>query len=185
MNSTVISKPLYRLFFALKPTPVIARQTDCFAESIAKGARRILPDHQHMTLGVTVDYVDYPYGAIKALRRAATAVSGEPFDLHLDHLSIGNLSAALRPSRTVPQLKELQQQIMDAMAKAQVAVRPGWSFAPHQTLFYREARPEHRRVDGFCWAVQEFVLVCSHVGHTRHDVLGSWPLIGSDQYRLF
>src|SRR3546814_12924170 len=71
---------LFRLFFALKPTALIARQTDHFAESIAGGARRIAVDHQHVTLAITSDHADYPYAVIKALMRAGTGVMAEPFD---------------------------------------------------------------------------------------------------------
>lgn len=175
---------LYRLFFALRPSPMVARQTDYLAERLARGARRILPEHQHMTLAVTADYVDYPYAMIKALLRAGTTVMAEPFDLALDRLSFSNRSAALRPSSSVPRLKALQRSIIEAMRGVGVALRPGWSFSPHQTLFYREGRPGQKRIEGLHWQVEQFALLCSHVGHTRHETLGTWPLIGSRQYLL-
>lgn len=178
------TQTLYRLFFALKPSQLIARQTDHFAETIAANARRIAVKHQHVTLAISCDYVDYPYAVIKALRRAGTGVMAEPFDLRLDQLNIGNRSAALRPSRSVPLLNALQRQIVVGMKGAGVALRPDWSFSPHQTLFYRESRPEQRPVEGFNWHVDQFMLICSHVGRTRHEVLAIWPLTGSGQYKL-
>lgn len=176
---------LFRLFFALKPSPLIARQTDHYAETIAEGARRIAVDHQHVTLAITCDYADYPYAVVKALLRAGTGVTGEPFDLRLDRLSMGNRSAALRPSHRVPLLNALQQQIAAKMRGAGISMRPGWSFSPHQTLFYREGRPDQQRVEGFCWHVDQFMLVCSHVGRTHHETLATWSLSGSGQYSLF
>ncbi|WP_176592645.1 2'-5' RNA ligase family protein [Sphingobium sp. EM0848] len=175
----------FRLFFALKPSPLIARQTDHYAKTIAGGAQRIAVDHQHVTLVVTCDYDDYPYAVIKALLRAGTGVMAEPFDLRLDKLSIGNSSAALRPSHRVPLLYALQRQIAAKMRGAGVATHPGWSFSPHQTLFYRKGRPDQQRVDGFCWHVDQFMLVCSHVGRTHHETLATWSLSGSGQYSLF
>nr|WP_087575353.1 2'-5' RNA ligase family protein [Sphingomonas sp. CDS-1] len=179
------TQTLFRLFFALKPSPLIARQTDHFAETIAQGARRITVDHQHVTLAITCDYVDYPYAVIKALIRAGTGVMAEPFDLRLDQLSIGNRSAALRPSHAMPLLNALQRQIVAGMKGAGVMLRPGWSFSPHQTLFYRNGRSEVRPVDGFSWHVDQFMLVCSHVGRTHHETLATWGLNGSGQYSLF
>ena len=177
--------PLYRLFYALKPDPVVARQTDHFAATLAGKAQRIAIEHQHVTLAITADYDDYPYAIVKALIRAGTRVMAEPFDLTLDRLSVGGRSAALRPSRVVPLMTALQQNILDGMIGAGVAVRPQWTFSPHQTLFYRDSSPEQRPVDGFHWHVDQFVLLCSHVGRTRHDILATWPLKGSAQYSLF
>lgn len=179
------TQTLFRLFYALKPTPLIARQTDHFSETIASGARRVAREHQHVTLAITCDYDDYPYAVIKALLRAGTGVMAEPFDLRLDQLSIGNRSAALRPSQAVPLLNALQKAISAGMKGAGVMSRPGWSFSPHQTLFYRDGRPEQRRVEGFSWHVDQFMLVCSHVGRTHHETLATWRLNGSGQYSLF
>lgn len=176
---------LYRLFFALKPPPVVARQIDHFAETLAPGQPRILIDHQHVTLGITSDRIDYPYEQVKALRRAALSIAAEPFDLILDHLSYGARSVALRPAKAIAGLKRLQDQVVTAMRRAEVGERPGWSFSPHQTLFYRDGRPDQQRIDGFGWRAEELVLVCSHVGRTRHETLGSWRLEGDGQYRLF
>ncbi|WP_340264750.1 2'-5' RNA ligase family protein [Sphingobium mellinum] len=185
MRPAMRIKPLYRLFFALKPTAVIARQTDYFAASIGGGQDRILPDHQHLTLAVTADHVDYPYAVVKALLRAGTGILAEPFDLLLDQLSFSNRSAALRPSGAVPLLSDLQRSVATAMRGAGVGLRPDWSFSPHQTLFYRDGRPEKRKVDGFSWRVKQFVLLCSHVGHRHHEILGTWPLKGDGQLSLF
>jgi 2'-5' RNA ligase len=177
--------PLYRPFFALKPPPVVARRIDHYAQGLAPDADRILPEHQHVTLGITTDREEYPYELIKALRRAGAAIMAEPFDLLLDGVNFGGRSAALRPSRSISGLKQLQRQVASAMARAGATPRPGWSFSPHQTLFYRDGRPGQQSIDGFGWRVEELVLICSHVGHTRHEIIGTWPLLGSAQGSLF
>jgi 2'-5' RNA ligase len=51
---------LYRLIVALKPPTRITRQIDHFAETLAPDAHRILPAHQHITLGITDDWPDFP-----------------------------------------------------------------------------------------------------------------------------
>lgn len=178
-------KDLYRIFFALKPPQRVARQIDHFAATLAPDAKRILLAHQHVTLAITVDRQDYPYEQIKALRRIATCIMADPFDLRLDRLSEGGRSVALRPSHGIAGLKQLQRRVAEAMQRAGATPRPGWSFSPHQTLFYRDGRPAQRPIDGFGWRVEEFTLICSHVGHGRHDIIGRWPLRGEAQYRLF
>lgn len=177
--------PYYRLFFALKPPTQIERQIDHFTKTVAPDAHRVLPAHQHMTLAITPDYDVYPYEVVRALLQAGTRVMAEAFDLRLDHLSISNRSLALRPSNKPSSLSQLQREIAQAVRSAGVTERPGWSFNPHQTLGYRDGRPEHHAVEGFGWPVEEFALICSHVGHTRHDQLGVWPLTGDAQYSLF
>lgn len=181
----VRTQPLYRLFFAVKPPPVVTRQIDHFAEGIDPTPQRIRPEHQHVTLGITADWENYPYERIKALRRAAAGIMAEPFDLMLDRLNMGGRSAALRPSHAVAGLKALQGEVADAMRRANVMPRPDWSFSPHQTLFYRDGPPDQRPIDGFGWRVDEVVLICSHVGRTRHELIGSWALKGNGQYSLF
>ena len=47
MRHDMRTKALYRLFFALQPSPVIARQTDHLAESLANGDLvEVLPQHR-------------------------------------------------------------------------------------------------------------------------------------------
>ena len=175
---------LYRLFFAVKPPAQVARQIDRFAETLDSSADRIRPENQHVTLGITNDEPSYPYERIEALRQMGAGIGAAPFDLLLDRLSIGGRSAALRPSHRIRGLSALRQEVARAMQGAGVQSRIGWAFSPHQTLFYRRSPPEQRAVAGFGWRVEDVVLICSHVGHTRHDIVGRWPLSGDRQYRL-
>ncbi|MEC3951312.1 2'-5' RNA ligase family protein [Sphingobium sp. HWE2-09] len=175
----------YRLFFALKPPPLVVRRIDQYAAILAGGDTRILPAHQHVTLGIAADIDAYPQDLIDRLHGAAAQIMADPFDLLLDRLSYGGRSAALRPSRSNAPLVRLQRQVADALKRSAAPPRKDWRFSPHQTLFYRDGPPAQRRIDGFGWPVEELVLVCSHVGLTRHETVGAWPLQGDAQYRLF
>lgn len=175
----------YRLFFAVKPPPMVARQIDHYAEILAGGADRILPAHQHVTLGIAADMPTYPTALIDMLQVTAMQMMADPFDLLLDRLSYGGRSAALRPSRSNAPLVRLQRQVAQALKRAGAPPRDDWNFSPHQTLFYRDGPPAQRRIDGFSWRVEDVVLVCSHVGSTRHETLGTWSLQGGAQYSLF
>ncbi|KQM97890.1 2'-5' RNA ligase [Sphingobium sp. Leaf26] len=175
----------YRLFFAVKPPPVVTRQIDHYAQILAGGSARILPSHQHVTLGISADMPTYPQALIETLQGAAMQIMADPFDLLLDRLSYGGQSAALRPSRSNAALARLQRQVAEALKRSAAPPREAWTFSPHQTLFYRDGPPAQRRIDGFGWRVEELVLVCSHVGRTRHETVGTWRLQGDAQYRLF
>lgn len=48
-------------------------------------------------------------------------------------------------------------------------------FAPHVTMAYGERVPEFP-VDPITWTVDEFVLIDSWVGQSKHVALGRWPL---------
>lgn len=167
---------VHRFFFALMPDQITARRTHAFAECELGSKGLLEPERHHVTLWVSEDF-PFAHGAlIDALSRAGDSVRAESFGLTLDRLSGSTRTVALRPSRVVPSLRDLQYRIAAAVAKQGAADRPGWSFSPHQTLTYRKGAPFSRPVPGFQWSVSEFVLIHSHVGLHRHDIVGRWPL---------
>ncbi len=167
---------VHRFFFALMPDQITARRTHVFAERELGSKGLLEPERHHVTLWVSEDFPFTPGALIDALSRAGDAVRAGPFDFTLDRLSGGTGTVALRPSRVVRPLRDLQNRIAAAVAEQGAADRPGWSFSPHQTLTYRKGTPFSRPVPGFQWSVSEFVLIHSHVGLHRHDVIGRWTL---------
>jgi 2'-5' RNA ligase len=47
---------------------------------------------------------------------------------------------------------------------------------PHMTLSYRGKRIAETAIEAVRWRLQELVLIDSHVGAHRHDVIDRWPL---------
>ena len=177
MPAVAAPAPLaYRYFFALLPDAVTARRIHAFAERTF-GARGLMrPDRLHVTLAITPDFDEPDLDLTTALLRAGAAVAAAPFDLTLDRLSGGQRTVALRPEHSLSPLRALQAGIARAMAEQGAAMRPDWRFNPHLTLVYRDGDNVSQAIEGFSWAVQEFVLIESLVGLTRHEVLGRWPL---------
>jgi 2'-5' RNA ligase len=48
---------------------------------------------------------------------------------------------------------------------------------PHMTMSYRGKRIAETAIEPVRWQLHELVLVDSHVGAHRHDVIGRWPLL--------
>lgn len=177
----------HRWFFALKPDDITARRTHAFAEQQLGEHGLLAPDRHHVTLALTEDFDREPHGLVDALMRAGATVIAAPFALHLDRLSGSTRTVALRPTHVVRPLRDLQKGIAAAMAGQGIAMRPDWSFSPHETLCYRKGEPFQQPIEGFHWAVTSFVLVHSFVGLSQHETIGCWPLHAPDdpQGRLF
>ena len=47
---------------------------------------------------------------------------------------------------------------------------------PHMTMSYRGKRIAETGIEPVRWQLRELVLIDSHVGAHRHDVIGRWPL---------
>lgn len=74
------------------------------------------------------------------------------------------------------------------MAIHNVPMLPDYAFSPHVTLAYRTGpTASQHRVAPFCWDVNEFVLIRSLIGRTRHLLVKTWPLNRPAplQYSLF
>ena len=48
---------------------------------------------------------------------------------------------------------------------------------PHMTMSYRGKRIAETAIEPVRWQLHELVLIDSHVGAHRHDVIGRWPLL--------
>ena len=70
------------------------------------------------------------------------------------------------------------------MRELGVTERPGYRFSPHLTLGYRIGEPFSERVAPVSWTADEIVLIDSHVGRTRHEVLGRWRLVEAEGEQL-
>ncbi|QNQ09171.1 2'-5' RNA ligase family protein [Sphingomonas alpina] len=179
----------HRPFYALRPSIAAAQEIDRRSAIEARGARRILIDHLHLTLAMTDDHSAFPRDIIDRMMMIGAAVAAEPVEILLEVMAGSNRSVALRPRRASSVLKGLQRRITDAMRAQGVPERDGgYRFSPHVTLFYRDGRPFNERIDPIGWVAGELVLIHSLVGRTRHEVLGRWPLGrdgGDGQLSLF
>jgi 2'-5' RNA ligase len=181
----LVSAVGHRLFFALQPPIQLGRQVANAATWFAESGAPVRADRLHITLFILDDVVMVPDRLIAALRRVGAAIAAAPIPIELDTVGGGASSIALRARRTPTALHDLHHQIETAARLAGVAGRAGYTFHPHMTLGYRHGKPFSERIAPVGWTADRVALIHSHLGRTRHEMLGEWPLDGGAQLSLF
>jgi tRNA(adenine34) deaminase len=178
-------QPTDRLFFAVFPTPAAAQQIADVASRLRteldlKG-RPLQTDRFHITLHHLGDYVGLRQDVVAAAMEAASSVQMASFDVSFDSASSFKGRAdrkpfVLRGGDGLRDLTALQQSLGAAMKKTILGSWVQPKFTPHVTLLYDEQLVDERAVEPIKWEANEFVLIHSLLGQTRHIVLGRWAL---------
>jgi 2'-5' RNA ligase len=166
----------HRLFFALRPPIVLARQVANAASWFETEGAPVAAERLHVTLFILDDRFDLPDSLVAALTGVGNGVAAAPVEIVLDRVGGGERSIALRPGRRIAALDALHRQLDERSRAAGIAPRAGYAFNPHMTLGYRDGQPFGMAVPPVAWTARELVLIHSHLGRTRHEVLGRWPL---------
>ena len=178
-------QPTDRLFFAVLPSPAAAQTIAELAKGLQselglKG-RPLQTDRFHITLHHLGDYVGLRQDIVAAAMEAASRVQMESFDVCFETA----VSFKGRPDRKpfvlrggdgLRDLTALQQSLGAAMKKTILGSWVQPKFTPHVTLLYDDQLVEERAVEPVKWEANEFVLIHSLLGQTRHIVLGRWAL---------
>ena len=176
----------HRIFFSLYP-PVetaerIARLMDRLFETGALGGRRVTRDCLHVTLyglggynSIPRDHIDEVCGAISHLKMC-------PFDLVLNRMmsfqnTDGSQPRVLTGEDGVYGADALHGAIYAVLTKGNSRRRRAPRLTPHLTLSYEEHVLPDAFIDPLRWRVQDFRLIHSAHGESRHEVLGRWPLV--------
>jgi RNA 2',3'-cyclic 3'-phosphodiesterase len=167
---------LHRLFFAVLPPVAIAQ--DMADLPAAKGWDRKpnRVDRLHMTLALTEDFPEMPQEVIDAFVEVGNGMAAKPFPLAFDRGIASKSLLMLFPSKPLPPVEQFRQNLVEAIAAAGLPLRKGVHFNPHVTLSYAKGEPFDQPIEAFNWLVEEFVLIHSHIGLTRHDIVGRWKL---------
>lgn len=168
-------------FFALRPSEADAGRIVAQAERLlaTHGVRgtRIAAERLHITLE-PIGWAE-DVASMDAACRAADGVHMPPIDVSLGTAMTFRPDAFVLlddPSRLdgVHALRTLL-----GCALADRGFRPKRQFNPHMTLSYdRRRRVDPVTIDPIIFRATEFVLIKSHVGLTRHEVLRTWALRG-------
>ena len=182
LGSMTVPQHRHRLFFALFPPPLVARRIAHWAEArFGPSGDYVRAARLHVTLDILEDFETFPKDIAERLVEAGHTVAADPFMIELDQVSAGGGRIALRPRLKNASLQRLAYTIAAARSETGIPVRPRYRFNPHMTLLYREGTPFSQMVTPFAWPVQQFVLVHSLLGRTRHEPIASWELTGKHE----
>ena len=176
---------IHRLFFALVPDAAALQAVERVVEELrsskAVRGRWTAAAKYHVTAYFLGDH-RAPEPVIRAACNAAAGVAFAPFSITFDrgatfrgHYQVPCAQRSTPDSENV--LTALWQQLGTALAQMPIDHEHHRRYVPHLTVAYADGMiappipitPIHA-------SVNEFVLVDSHVGQDRHDVVARWPL---------
>lgn len=170
-------------FFALRPSAADVARVDAEIECLlaAQGVKgkRVTADRLHITLE-PIGWAD-DVESVEAACRAADMVRMPAVDIKLD------VAMTYRPDAFVlvgaegasglAGVHHLRTALGCALADR--GFRPKAKFNPHMTLSYDpRSRVDSLAIEPISFRATEFVLIKSHLGQSRHEVLRTWALEG-------
>jgi RNA 2',3'-cyclic 3'-phosphodiesterase len=189
-------KPTDRLFFALFPSeeaiPQIVKASQNLRDAHGLTGKSLSNDRLHVTLHHVGDYAGgLPNGLVEAAQDVAATIAMPAFGMTFDRAmsfagSPRNKPFVLRGNEGraggLADLMAFQKTMYLAMCRAGLqGPRANAKFAPHVTLMYDRQGVHEQVVEPIRWSAQDFVLVHSLLGQTKHIHLGRWPSKNSIQ----
>jgi RNA 2',3'-cyclic 3'-phosphodiesterase len=184
-------KPTDRLFFALFPSeeaiPQIVKTSQNLRDVHGLTGKSISNDRLHVTLHHVGDYAGgLPDGLVETVQEVASKIEMSAFDVTFDRAmsfagSPRNKPFVLRGNEGraggLADLMAFQKSFYLAMCRVGLqGPRANTKFAPHVTLMYDPVGVAEQTVEPIRWTAQDFVLVHSLLGQTKHIHLGRWPV---------
>ena len=176
---------LHNVFFAVRPSAVVAEQITCFAQDIVRDRRlaaRPLPaERLHISLVAVGSFSGAcPPTVIDTARAIANGVSMAPFKVAFDRVAAfaggkGKQALVLAGNEGVTGLVLLQEALNRAMTTAGLEHRHARQFTPHITMMYADGTADFP-IEPLTWTVNEFVLIDSLWGKSTHITLDRFPL---------
>lgn len=179
------SRPTDRLFFALFPDAAAAQQAGELAAALCRqhglSGRPLPRERMHVTLAHLGDFVGLPAGLVRDACQAAASLDERPFDVQLARAGsfvgrTSRLPLVALGDDGVQALKAFHGRLDQALRRQGVRRVGGDNFVPHLTLLYDDKRVPQQAIAPLHWRAVDFALVHSHLGQTRYDILGRWPL---------
>jgi 2'-5' RNA ligase len=170
----------FTLFFAVFPQAQAASAIALHAATLAREQGLVgkrLPAHRlHVTLHELGGYVELPTELVEVARQAGDAVQAPVFDVVFDRAMSfpGSGDYVLRGGEGNAQLVAFRESLGVALVNVGLPVKR--SFTPHMTVLYDHQTIAEHTIEPVHWTAKEFVLIKSHVGLSKHEPLGRWPL---------
>lgn len=175
---------LHNVFFAARPDAAtaacIAHLAQDVVESRHLAAKPLPPERLHVSLFAVGGFEGAcPPAVIDAAIAVAGTVPMAPFEVAFDRVASfgggkGKRALVLTGREGVTGLVRFQQALSSAMFRAGVGVRQRTQFTPHLTMIYTDQVCEFW-IEPMSWTFDEFILIDSLHGRSRHVLLGRWP----------
>lgn len=162
----------HALFFALQPDAGATAE----AQRLARGLGLTPNPRLHVSLvGLRTEPERPSRGRIEQILAAASRVRAPAFLIGMNTLStFGAGAVVLRGDDGVIGIDLLCEAICAALAAEGLGGKP--AAEPHLTITWSKRFITERRVAPVRWTARQLVLIDSHQGAGRPEILGAWPL---------
>lgn len=168
---------VHSLFFAIRPPDEICLRLAEASASLPVGGRPVRPDRLHVTTLNLVNRAVLPTGLSEDAADAAASIRVAPFTVMFDRLVAGENSMRLLSSEPLEPFRQFRERLGFMLKRAGLDCRLKGSFNPHITLLYGNEFMFSTEIDPVIWTVEDFLLIDSVVGETKHVEIGRWPLV--------
>ena len=170
----------YSLFFSLFPraddAKAVVELTNSLRLRHGLTGKPLLQHRLHVTLHDLGNYAEVPQDIVDAAIRAGDSLAADAFDVVFDcalsYPSGGTY--VLSGTEGMRQLTAFRELLGEAMHGQGLRVKR--SFTPHMTLMYDTHPVAEHAIEPVRWVAHEFVLIRSHKGLGKYDLMGSWSL---------
>ena len=165
----------------LSATASLHARAELLDRELGIGGRLLEAGRLHVSLFAVGAYLEVrPDADVARWCRAAASVRCAPCEIVFDRVATfggeGNpLVFKASDEVGVAGLLALHQALGIALANAGERIKLQ-RITPHMTQSYRGKRIAETAIEPVRWRARELVLIDSHVGAHRHDVIGRWPL---------
>ena len=170
------SSGLHNLFFAIRPPVNIRHRIAGATASLPVGGKPKQHDRLHITVLQLIINAVPPAAMIEEALDVAASLRAAPFNVMFDHLVAGSKSMLLVPKEPLDALHVFRERLGFMLMRAGIDIHLSDPFKPHVTLLYGNELAFEAEIDPVIWKVEEFVLIDSLIGQTRHVELGRWQL---------
>ena len=162
--------PVRPVYLMAKPPPDIAQQIAQQRRVLGMDAR-YPAERFHITLLPLGAHDALSNGDLARIDHAVAESRAEPAAILLDRLRGNRLEGI-----GMRDVKALQKRLASHLRAAGTRL-PEYRFNPHLTLAYGVPPRLPARIAPIGWHVDEVLLIVSHYGQGRHEILCRWPLI--------
>jgi 2'-5' RNA ligase len=177
--------PTHGLFYAIYPDPMAAASLVRLACHLrVKHGLRGPPfaaNRFHITLHHFGHYHDLRRDLVEMAGEAGANIIKPPFRVAFDRVLSFRRGSDDRPlvllgNGRATALRNFRQDLGVALTKTGLGRKVARPFTPHVTLLYDQQCVAEQAIETVSWTVNEFALVHSLIGQTKHLVLARWPL---------